>query len=220
MVFRWYMIDSYLIVSQFSDRLQSSLSNSSIGNNTSLQAKSIVGSANQSSTALVAVSVITYNNSVKAKDVNQNTINNILNVNLNFPRYAIGTIMNWFNIRGRNKSTEEKKIQFIRKRLLMIDRLRDFNFLLKKTSEIDVLKKCLFKDSQILCFKFLDKPQCLNSDNLLYKSLFIPQEDRRKELIEQFSLEYHLNKNHINNTLFSLLEDTIRHDIEKTIVEP
>jgi hypothetical protein len=126
--------------------------------------------------------------------------------------------MNWFNIRGKNKSSEEKKIQFIRKRLLMIDRLRDFNFLLKKTNEIDVLKKCLLKDSQILCFEFLDKPQYLNSDNLLYKSLFIPIEDRRKELIEQFALEYHMNKNHINNTLFCLLDDSIKQDIEKTLV--
>jgi hypothetical protein len=122
--------------------------------------------------------------------------------------------MNWFSVRGRNKTIQDKKMQAIRKKLVISDKLKEYDYVLKKVSEIDVMKKCLFKESQIQCFEFLDKPQSLNMDNILYKNLFTTKEERRKELIETFSLELYENRNYINFTLFSMLEESVRKDIE------
>jgi hypothetical protein len=138
---------------------------------------------------------------------------------LTFFRYVKATIMNWFNIRERNLSKEDQQTEVIRKKLVVVDKLRDYDIVIKKINEIDVLKRLLLNDEQLLCFDFLEKPLSLNTDNMFsrsFKSLVLQMEEKRKLVVEKFGELFYRNKDDIENSkLYHALDESVRNEIDK-----
>jgi hypothetical protein len=110
----------------------------------------------------------------------------------------------------------------IRKKLSVIDKLSDYDIVLKKLNDIDVLKKLLLNDIQLSCFDYLEKPMNVHTNNLFSQSfnnlLINNTEEKRKNVIKEYAELYYCNKeDSINKKLYNALDDNFREEIDKII---
>ena len=49
-------------------------------------------------------------------------------------------------------------MEILRNKLVVADRIRDFNYIAEKMNELDVLKGMILNEHQALCLKYLKKP--------------------------------------------------------------
>jgi hypothetical protein len=166
--------------------------------------------------------IISFNSSKQLKDLSIcKTINGEFNVQLTFMRYAKATLMNWFNMKERSRTTDDKKLEMIRKKLSVIDKLSDYDVILKKMNEVDILKRLLLNEVQAACFDYLEKPMNLNSDNMFSKSfnyLIANQQEDKKNIIKEFAELFYTNKDDkVNHKLYFALDEEIRNEIDQVI---
>jgi hypothetical protein len=84
---------------------------------------------------------------------------------IDYCTYIKVVLNNSFNRKFDMKSDEGKKLEVIRNKIIVSDRLRDFNYILDKMTEVDTIKKMLFNDHQALCLKYLQKPRDISVSN-------------------------------------------------------
>ena len=94
--------------------------------------------------------------------------------------------------------------------------------ILQKLNELEVMKKMLFTDTQLLCFEFLEKPNCISNDeNAISRSmsLLVTQEDKKRDtlvnsFVKLFSGE---TLNGIDEKFFKALDDDVKIEVYKKL---
>jgi hypothetical protein len=95
-------------------------------------------------------------------------------------KYTKALILNSFNCKSSKKGDND--LDILRKKLKAVDKLQDYDMVLKKVNEIEVMKKMLFTDTQLLCFEFMEKPNCItNEENALSRR--VTHEDQKKDCL-------------------------------------
>jgi hypothetical protein len=146
----------------------------------------------------------------------------IIKSNINIAKYTKAALLNMFNCKSSGKSNSETDI--LRKKLNAVDKLQDYDMILKKINELEVMKKMLFSDTQLLCFDFLDKPNCITTeDNALSRSLslLVTQVDQKRDnLVNNFSkLISESTLDGMDEKFFRMLSDDVKQDIFRKIVK-
>lgn len=88
------------------------------------------------------------------------------------------------------------KLEKIRTKLQVSDRIRDFNVILNKMNEIDALKSMLLNDHQALCLNYLQKPKDVELNEPLNKFSFLinTEEENQNYTWEDFYVKRNLRK--------------------------
>ena len=81
-----------------------------------------------------------------------------------------------------------KKLEQIRKKLVVADKVRDFNFIIMKMSEVENLKNIFLNDHQSLSMCYLQKPKNVTSNKTPHRFSFLvnSEEINAKYLTEYF----------------------------------
>ena len=89
-----------------------------------------------------------------------------------------------FNLRTRSGN----RLEQIRKKLVVADKVRDFNFILLKMNEIENLKNIFLNDHQSLSLYYLKKPKHITSNNTPHRFSFLvnSEEQNAKYLKDYF----------------------------------
>ncbi len=122
-------------------------------------------------------------------------------------------ICNLFNGKFNLKTRSGKKLEQIRKKLLVSDKVRDFNFILTKMNEMENLKNIFLNDHQSLSMYFLQKPKLITSNNNPHRFSFLvnSEEINAKYLTDYFIQKMEQGKLAGNDELlFRKLEQKIR----------
>jgi hypothetical protein len=90
---------------------------------------------------------------------------------IDFCSYMSAIVYNTFNRKFDSKTAKGKRLEQIRNKILVSDKVRDFNYILDKMTEVDVLKDILLNEHQSLCLSYLQKPREINQGILLIDSL-------------------------------------------------
>lgn len=72
--------------------------------------------------------------------------------------YFNAVFHNFFSKKFSRDSKEDARMEILRNKLVVADRIRDFNYIAEKMNELDVLKGMILNEHQSLCLKFLKKP--------------------------------------------------------------
>ena len=72
--------------------------------------------------------------------------------------YVSAVFHNIFNKKFSNDTRKGEKMEVLRNKLVVADRIRDFNYIAEKMNELDVIKGMMLNEHQSLCLKFLKKP--------------------------------------------------------------
>jgi hypothetical protein len=114
-----------------------------------------------------------------------------------------------FNLKTRNG----KKLEQIRKKLVVADKVRDFNFILMKMNEVENLKNIFLNDHQSLSMCYLQKPKHITSNNTPHRFSFLvnSEEINAKYLTEYFVKRMESGKLSGNDeVLFKQLDQKIK----------
>ena len=57
-------------------------------------------------------------------------------------------------------------MEILRNKLVVADRIRDFNYIAEKMNELDVMKGMMLNEHQSLCLKFLKKPSYVEVNDI------------------------------------------------------
>jgi hypothetical protein len=158
----------------------------------------------------------TLNISNQSNLINLELVNNYLNVKgsnatkefkkINIFTYTKALIMNLLNL----KYKPDKRINNLRDILKEVDNLQDYDMILKKLNELEIMKKVIFNKEQLLCFEFLEKPHILQQQNSSISNKDIRM---RENLISYFSLLSEDELKGYNETFFNFLEHNLKIDI-------
>jgi len=105
------------------------------------------------------------------ENLNKNICKNIIGKNfltkknksrIDYCTYMKIIIYNSFNRKFDTKSDDGKKLEDMRNKIIVSDRIRDFSYIIDKMTEIDTMKTILLNDNQALCLKYLQKPRDLS----------------------------------------------------------
>jgi hypothetical protein len=130
----------------------------------------------------------------------------------------------FFNTIGRKfdkKNEKGLKLELIRTKIQVSDRIRDFNYVLKKMDEVDALKMMFLNEQQALCMSYLQKPNDVKIEESLHKFSFLlnPEEENEEIIVNYFTklLEDPLNKE--DSFLFSHINSKIREKVMTRLVK-
>jgi hypothetical protein len=204
-----YLIDLHIMYSQFSDKLSVEKSPS---------CDKTLNHSNQSNKNINKELV---NNFVELKIAGTRTdqaskeFNSPSNVTLF--KYTKAAVFNMLNCKGSKKGDGE--IDRLRNKLKAVDKLQDYDMLLKKVNELEVIKKILFTETQILCFEFLEKPCCISNEENMLSSLLVTQQDKKRDtLVNNFAkLVSEETLNGIDEKFFKVLDDDIKEKVFKKL---
>ena len=105
------------------------------------------------------------------ENLNKNICKNIIGKNfltkknksrIDYCTYMKIIIYNSFNRKFDTKSDDGKKLEDMRNKIIVSDRIRDFSYIIDKMTEIDTMKTILLNYNQALCLKYLQKPRDLS----------------------------------------------------------
>jgi hypothetical protein len=203
-----YLIDMHIISTQFSNREKSD------------KAPGADNTVNQSNLSKQKLKKELINNFVEIKIAKDTESPHDLKPTkkITLSKYTKALIFNTFGCKSKN----DKDIDILRKKLKAVDKLQDYDMILKKVNEIEVMKKLLFSDTQLLCFDFLEKPNCItNEENALSRSLslLVTQQDQKKDnLINKFvKLISEETLDGTDEKFFKMLDDDVKQDIFKKL---
>jgi hypothetical protein len=110
---------------------------------------------------------------------------------VDFLSYVKVLLCNVFNGKFNLKTRRGKKLEQIRKKLVVSDKVRDFSFILMKMNEIENLKNIFFNDHQSLSMYYLQKPKQINSNNTPHRFSFLVNSE---EINAKYLTEYFVKK--------------------------
>lgn len=126
-------------------------------------------------------------------------------------------VYNTFGRKFDKNTLQGLKMEKIRAKLQVSDRIRDFNFILNKMNELDALKDMLLNEHQALCLSYLKKPNDVEMEEQLHKfSFLLNSEDENKTMIEEYFVKLFMDdvlKENYDQFLFRRLDDKIKKKI-------
>lgn len=157
---------------------------------------------------------------LKETNIEKDKNNMNLKKNLNMCSYIRVIISMTFN-RKFNSSTEEgSRLQIMKNKIQVSDILRDYNFILNKLKETEVLKQIVLNPNQALCLNYLQKPNDLFSEHSLYNfsTLLNSNEHNTSEISNYFIKLLEVGDLEGNDKiLFDGLDSKIKTDILKKL---
>jgi hypothetical protein len=131
--------------------------------------------------------------------------------------YSMAHLLNAFGIREH----DNPGLNNLRKKLKVVDTLQDVGYVLKKLNEIDVLKKILLKENQILCFDHLNKPFTTEVDPMLeryFPGVYGSEIKNRELLVDYFaSVKLGNSMNEVDFLLYEHLTNDVKENIKKKV---
>ena len=107
-------------------------------------------------------------------------------------------------------------MEILRNKLVVSDRIRDFNYIAEKMNELDVLKGMILNEHQSLCLKFLKKPSYVEvSDISKTFSTLANSNEENTEIICNYFIRL-LNEDPLSGYdefLFKNLDDRVKDKI-------
>ena len=107
-------------------------------------------------------------------------------------------------------------MEILRNKLVVADRIRDFNYIAEKMNEMDVLKGMMLNEHQALCLKFLKKPSYVEvSDITKTFSTLANSNEENAEIICNYFIRL-LNEDPLSGYdefLFKNIDDRIKERI-------
>ena len=123
------------------------------------------------------------------------------------------------NLFGKKFTIDNKKgekMEILRNKLVVADRIRDFNYIAEKMNELDVLKGMILNEHQSLCLKFLKKPSYVEvSDISKTFSTLANSNEENVEIISNYFIRL-LNEDPLSGYdefLFKNLDNRVRERI-------
>jgi hypothetical protein len=141
--------------------------------------------------------------------------------NITLVKYTKAVILNMFSCKSKNANGE---MDTLRKKLKVVEKLQDYDMILQKLNELEVMKKMLFSDTQLLCFEFSEKPNFIfNQENALSRSLslLVTDEDKKKDnLINKLAkLISEEALTEMDEKLFLMLDDEVKKEVFKKLAK-
>lgn len=135
---------------------------------------------------------------------------------IDFYSYVKAVLHNSFNRKFDTKTLKGRRLEQIRNKIIVSDKVRDFNYILDKMNEVDNLKEILLNDHQSLCLSYLQKPREIDLGDSLHRfSNLITKEEVNKDTIQKYFLRL-LNYETLtekDEILFNRLEDKLKEKI-------
>lgn len=125
---------------------------------------------------------------------------------------------------NRKINTKKENINSLKAKLFVVDRLRDFDYILNSLNELEIIKNLLLNENQILCLEYLKKPTV--NDYLSYSGSslksyphFFNFDEENKEILCNYFLNL-LKEDPLtgyDEFLFMRLDDDIKKKIERKL---
>lgn len=115
-----------------------------------------------------------------------------------------------------SKTSSGKKLDQIKKKLIVADKVRDFNFILLKMNEVENLKNIFLNDHQSLSMYYLQKPKNIVSNNTPHRFSFLVNSEEKNALyLKQYFVKRMETGGLSGNdeVLFNQLNDKIKSQI-------
>jgi hypothetical protein len=131
-----------------------------------------------------------------------------------FLTYVKAAVLNSCECREKEGNSVISKL---RRKLKVIDNYQDFTFVLKKLNELDVFKKLILSEEQLLCFDFLEKPYVYGEEERIAKhfpNLFKKVDRNKKAVIDYF---INLRRSNSMTTVDENLLNLLSQDLKKAI---
>jgi hypothetical protein len=134
--------------------------------------------------------------------------------------YYSAVIRNFLNCKEKGKKIDTP-MSLLRKKLKVANTFQDYSYLLRKLNELEILKKVMLNDKQILCFDFLAKPYSSDADPLLsqnFSALFNSEQINKETIVNYYAkvlTEEPLGG--YDEKIFKYLNDEVKEDIIKKI---
>ena len=130
--------------------------------------------------------------------------------------YFNAVFHNMLDKKFSNETRKGEKMEILRNKIVVADRIRDFNYIAEKMNELDVMKGMILNEHQSLCLKFLKKPSYVEvSDITKTFSSMANSNDENIEIICNYFIRL-LNEDPLSGYdefLFKNLDDRIRERI-------
>ena len=135
---------------------------------------------------------------------------------VDFCSYMSAVIYNTFNRKFDSKTAKGKRLEQIRNKILVSDKVRDFNYILDKMTEVDVLKDILLNEHQSLCLSYLKKPRDIDLGDTPHRfSSLVTGEEVNRDIIQRYFTKI-LNQEALvgnDEILFRRLDDKLREKV-------
>ena len=135
------------------------------------------------------------------------------NKKINYCTYMKVVAYSTFNRKFNTKTEDGKKLELIRNKIIVSDKIRDFNYILEKMTEVDVMKNLMMNEYQALCLNYLQKPRDLpTSENPQRFSTIVNSEETNISQIQSYFLRL-LNEDALvghDEYLFRGLDESIK----------
>ncbi len=130
--------------------------------------------------------------------------------------YVTAVFYNLFGKKFSNETRKGEKMEILRNKLVVADRIRDFNYISEKLNELDVMKGMILNEHQSLCVKFLKKPSYVEvSDISKTFSTMANSNEENIEIVCNYFIRL-LNEDPLSGYdefLFKNLDDSVRDKI-------
>lgn len=121
------------------------------------------------------------------------------------------------------KKKADSAIQILRNKLSIVDKTRDFDYILSNISKLNKFMKLFFNKEQIISMEYLKQPECSvdKYDNLPMPCLLDTKEEKRSMVIDYF-YDLHARDvimNDIDEYLYKRLDDVVIKDIMSRVTK-
>jgi hypothetical protein len=114
------------------------------------------------------------------------------------------------------KTKRGKNLEEIRKKILVSDKVRDFNYILDKMTELDLMKTIILNEHQGLCLEYIQKPREVDLTDAPQRfSKLVNTDQINKKIIQEYFSKL-LSEDVLighDEFLFRKLDDSIKEDI-------
>jgi hypothetical protein len=143
------------------------------------------------------------------------------NHRIDYCTYMKIIIYNSFNRKFDTSSENGKKLEDLRNKIIVSDRIRDFSYILDKMTEIDTIKTILLNNNQALCLNYLQKPRDLSTIESSNRFSSVLNSDEINVCqIKKYFLKL-MNENELkgyDELLFEYLDENIKEKIKSKIL--
>jgi hypothetical protein len=132
---------------------------------------------------------------------------------IDFFSYVKVLVCNAINGKFSLTTRSGKKLEQIRKKLIVADKVRDFNFIIMKMNEVENLKNIFLNDHQSLSMCYLQKPKLITSQKIPHRFSFLVNSD---EINAKYLTEYFVKRMEIgqlegnDQVLFKQLDQKLK----------
>jgi len=141
---------------------------------------------------------------------------------IDFCSYIKAILFNLFNIKFDINTQRGRNLEQIRKKLIVSDRIRDFNYIFDKFTEVDLMKSIILNNDQCLAIEYTQKIRELDLGDSpqRFSKLINSDQENKTKIVNYFTnlLSDDILSGH-DEFIFKRLDDKIKKDIMMHLAE-